>query len=79
MFKESGRVKRGVSLMEKPWYKSKTIIFNLLGILLLGAEQNFSLLQPMLGESVYGIVLFIITMANIGLRIITTTGIQKSV
>lgn len=61
----------------KKWYKSKTIIFNLLSILLLGVEQNFALLQPMLGESVYGVMLFSITMANIGLRTITTTGVAK--
>ena len=61
----------------KKWYKSKTILFNLLSMGLLGAEQSFSLLQPMLGESTYGVVLFIITMANIGLRTITTSAVVK--
>ena len=61
----------------KPWYKSKTILFNILGIMLIGAEQNFALLQPYLGDSVYGFMLFTITMANIGLRIITTSAVTK--
>ena len=61
----------------KKWYKSKTIIFNSLSMLLIGAETNFMLLQPILGDSAYGVVLFIITMANIGLRTITTTAVSK--
>ena len=36
----------------KPWYKSKTILFNILGIMLIGAEKNFALLQPYIGDSV---------------------------
>ena len=70
------QITKGISLMKK-WYKSKTILFNLLSMGLLGAEQSFSLLQPMLGESTYGVVLFIITMANIGLRTITTSAVVK--
>lgn len=61
----------------KPWYTSKTILFNSFSMILLGAEQNFSLLQPLLGESTYGFLLFTITVANIGLRAITTTGVSK--
>ena len=61
----------------KKWYRSKTIIFNLISMSLLGAEQSFSLLQPVLGESTYGILLFVITMANIVLRTITTSAVSK--
>lgn len=61
----------------KKWYKSKTMIFNLLSLGLLGVEQNFALLQPVLGEGTYGVVLFVVTMANIGLRTITTTAVGK--
>ena len=61
----------------KKWYQSNTIRFNLLSISLLGAEQNFALLQPVLGEGTYGVILFVITMANIGLRVITNTGISR--
>ena len=46
-------------------------------MLLIGAETNFMLLQPILGDSAYGVVLFIITMANIGLRTLTTTAVSK--
>lgn len=61
----------------KKWYQSKTIRFNLLTMLLMGAEANFALLQPILGESIYGVVFFIVTMANIGLRVITATAVSK--
>ena len=61
----------------KKWYESRTIQFNLLSTLLLGVEANFPLIQSVLGESTYGVVLFIITMANIGLRTITTTAVSK--
>lgn len=61
----------------KKWYTSKTILFNLITVLFIGAEQSFTLLQPVLGEGTYGVMLFVITMANIGLRVITTTAVGK--
>ena len=61
----------------KKWYKSKTILFNLISMMLIGAEANFALLQPMLGDSAYGVTLFVITMVNIGLRTITTSAVTK--
>lgn len=63
--------------MMKKWYKSKTIVFNLVSALLVGGEQYFSLLQPILEDKTYGAMLFAITMANIFLRTITTTGVTK--
>ncbi len=61
----------------KKWYKSKTICFNVAGALLIGVEQNFTLLESIIGNNAYGTILFVVTMVNIGLRTITTTGVSK--
>lgn len=61
----------------KKWYKSKTIIFNVLITVLLVAEQSFSLLQSVLGESVYGVVLFTLTIGNVILRTVTNTSVVR--
>ena len=61
----------------KKWYKSKTMLFNLFSMSLLGMEQNLPMVQGVLGENTYGIVLFVVTMVNIGLRAVTTTGVTK--
>jgi hypothetical protein len=60
----------------KPWYKSKTIIFNLAMSALISAEQSFPLLLPFLGDSTYGILLFTLTIGNVILRSITTSGVK---
>jgi hypothetical protein len=60
----------------KPWYKSKTIMFNLIMSALVSAEQSFPLLQAFLGDSTYGILLFTLTIGNVVLRSITTSGVK---
>lgn len=60
----------------KPWYQSKTIIFNIIMSALMTAEQSFPLLQAFLGDSTYGILLFGLTIGNVILRSITTTGVK---
>ena len=52
--------------------KSKTIWFNTIAGMLLAAEPALALLQPMLGDSVYGIISFVLIIGNVGLRAITT-------
>lgn len=51
--------------------KSNTMRFNILIGMLLAAEPALHLLQPVLGESTYGIVSFILIIGNVGLRAIT--------
>ena len=60
--------------MESPkaWYKSKTIIFNLLLSLFPLVIENFSLLKTILPDSIYCIVLFVGIIGNGILRFITT-------
>lgn len=65
-----------MSTEAKPWYKSKTIRFNVISGLLMGAEVHLELLRPIMGESVYGIALFVITMGNVYFRTITTSPIK---
>lgn len=60
----------------KSWYRSKTIIFNIIMSALVSAEQSFPLLQAFLGESTYGVLLFTLTIGNVVLRSITTTGVK---
>lgn len=56
----------------KHWLKSKTIWLNASVAALAAAEASFGLLKPYLGESVYGVALFIVTIANVYLRFVTT-------
>lgn len=58
----------------KPWYQSKTIIFNALGILVLIASQfgfsEFQLDQDTI-DTVLKIFGGVITVGNVGLRFVT--------
>lgn len=56
----------------KHWLKSRTIWFNAFVAMLAAAEASFGLLKPYLGESVYGVALFVVTIANVYLRFVTT-------
>jgi len=61
----------------KPWWKSKTIWFNVIVAALAAAEASAAVLRPMLGEQTYPVLLFTLTMGNAALRVITTQGIGK--
>lgn len=58
----------------KPWYQSKTVIFNALAILVLIASQfgfaDFQLSQETV-DTVLKIFTGIVTIANLGLRFVT--------
>jgi hypothetical protein len=56
----------------KPWYKSKTLWFNLIMAGLAALEASFSFLQPLFPESVYGILITVLTIGNALLRVIST-------
>ena len=56
----------------KPWWRSKTIVFNLLSAMLISAETTFPTLKPFLGDVWYGVLFTIVCMINVVLRFITT-------
>jgi hypothetical protein len=64
----------------KPWWRSKTIQFNALAIVLLAAlemaGQNVQLLQPLLSPKAYAAVAFALPIVNIVLRKLTIEGIH---
>lgn len=57
----------------KPWYKSKTIWFNIVVASLVALEASFSMLQPMLPINTYGILATVLAVGNAILRVISTT------
>ena len=61
---------------KKPWYKSKTLWFNVLVAALVALEASASMIQPFLKGNVYGYGLLILTAGNAMLRIITTQGLS---
>jgi hypothetical protein len=64
----------------KPWYKSKTIWFNILTILAAitaGVAGLIPTLQPWLTPKIYTMTIFIIGMINVVLRAITDSGIAN--
>lgn len=63
----------------KPWYKSKTIWFNILtigGAVAAGVVGVVPTLQPLLSPEAYSITLFVVGMVNVVLRAITTEGLS---
>ena len=63
----------------KPWYKSKTMWANVatcVAAVLTGVEQFLPVLIPVISPVVMPWVLFGVGVLNIGLRMVTTEGIQ---
>jgi hypothetical protein len=56
----------------KPWYKSKTLWFNLSIAGLAALETSFSFLQPVIPEAYYGILITVLAIGNALLRVIST-------
>jgi hypothetical protein len=61
----------------KKWWKSKTIIFNMVMAGLVTLEATMSQLSALMPGNWYAIISIILPVGNAMLRIITTTGIQK--
>jgi hypothetical protein len=61
----------------KKWWKSKTIIFNMVMAGLVTLEATMSQLSAFVPANWYAIISIILPVGNAMLRIITTTGIQK--
>lgn len=61
----------------KPWWKSKTIIFNaaIAGLAALEAGAHF--IQPYVPGNVFGYGVLLLTTGNAVLRIVTTQGLSK--
>ena len=65
-----------VAPLVKPWWASKVLWLNTVAAVLLAAEASFQLLQPLLPVNFYAVFSFGLALANAGLRIITTMGLQ---
>jgi hypothetical protein len=59
----------------KQWWQSKTVWFNLAAAFLTLLEASLGVLRPVVGESGYGYLVFLIALGNLILRFTTTTGI----
>jgi hypothetical protein len=57
------------------WYKSKTMLFNLLIGMLGVVELNLGLFQMALGDY-YGLIFMCVAMINVFLRTVTTTSLK---
>ena len=65
----------------KPWWKSKTIWFNLAivgGAVLSGAVGLLPLLEPLMAPAAYAVIFFVVGVVNVGLRAITEKGIGSA-
>ena len=60
----------------KPWYLSKTIIFNVLVAVLLAVETVTGLLQPHLPANLYVIIAVGLPVINAALRVITSQAVS---
>ncbi len=56
----------------KPWYRSRTLRFNAAVAALTAMETSLHLLQPLMGEQTYLVLLFAATVGNAYLRAITS-------
>jgi hypothetical protein len=65
-----------MGLQMKPWYKSKTILFNTFMAALVALEAVSGLLQPLLPVNVYTAIAVSLPVVNAILRVITSQGIK---
>ena len=61
----------------KPWYRSKTLWFNVACALAAALEANTGLLRPYVSESLYTVfVVFFLPVGNVVLRLVTTQALS---
>ncbi len=61
----------------KPWYRSRTLWFNAICLVLAAAEAQLNVLQGQLPGGVYAWLAFGLPVGNAVLRFITTTAVGK--
>jgi hypothetical protein len=61
-----------VIVEEKPWWTSKTMVFNIVVAVLLAVELNFPSLQTHIAPELYAYLAMAINAANVALRAITS-------
>ncbi len=59
----------------KPWYKSRTIWFNVIVAILIALETALHIVQPFIPGNIYAWSLLLLIIVNAGLRIITSQGL----
>ena len=67
--------------VKKPWWKSKTIWFNVLtigGAVATGLVGLLPTVQPLMSPAVYSVILMVVSTVNIILRAVTKHGLTKS-
>jgi hypothetical protein len=64
--------------LPKPWWRSKTVIVNLVVLMLAGAESQLNVLQGVLPGNVYTWLAFALPIVNLALRAVTTQGVSLS-
>lgn len=62
---------------KKPWWKSRTLQFNVLVAGLAALEVNAKIIQPFVPGNVFGYAVVLLTVGNAMLRIITSQGLTK--
>lgn len=63
----------------KPWWKSKTLWFNILVSALAAAEASLHFIQPNIPMNVYGIIAIVLAVGNSILRVISTATLTKGI
>lgn len=63
--------------MEKKWYTSKTLWFNLLVSGLGALEASFSVLQDVIPVNIYAVLVVVLAVGNAILRVISTAKLIK--
>lgn len=61
----------------KPWWKSKTLWFNAVVLMLAAAESQLNVLQGALPGGLFAWLAFVLPVVNAALRFITSTGVGK--
>lgn len=56
----------------KVWYKSYTVWFNFISVLLIVIEEYFELIKPLVNESTYSIIVILVSAINLYLRLMVT-------
>jgi hypothetical protein len=62
----------------KPWYKSKTIIFNILSVAAASVASAVESLRAIMTPEHFALFGVVVGMINVALRVITTEGVSTS-